>query len=207
MQIRIGINNLGGRAFLDRSAENGLSDAVASEVEDCAEAVVSAARAIRAAQPSVYIVLVGVLNNSDWPPYFGYWQTATEQQNIGAVLDAFDERLALMASTDPRMAFFDDRAWFASHWGGRDAAGKPAYRTVVLGEGIEIGNTQGNGPLNAILADGHAGSILNAIWARDFIAFLNDRFDLGLTPVSDAELLQFAESVLEAAEKSPTPSG
>lgn len=197
VQIRIGINTLGTRAFLERAASEGLTDDVAAEVHACADSVVASARTIRQAFPRTRIVLVGILNNSDWPPYFRYWRSPAAQQNINSVLDAFDSRLAAFAFADAGMAFFDDRAWFARYWGGRDAAGRPAYASHVLAGRFEVRNTQGDAPLNGILEDGHAGTIANAIWARDFIDFLNEQFGLDVSPVTEAELLTLAESVVE----------
>lgn len=198
VQVRIGINTLGTRAFLDRAASEGLTDDVAAAVHACADSVVSSARMIRKAFPRTRIVLVGILNNSDWPPYFRYWQSPAAQQNINAVLDAFDSQLDTFASADARIAFFDDRAWFARYWGGRDAAGKPAYESHVLAGRFEVRNTQGDAPLNGILEDGHAGTIANAIWARDFIDFLNEKFGLDISPVTEADLVTIAESVVES---------
>jgi hypothetical protein len=201
VQIRIGINTLGTRAFLDRAASDGLTNDVAAEVDACVDSVISSARMIRQAFSQTRIVLVGVVNNSDWPPYFPYWQSPAAQQNINSVLDFFDSQLAAFASTDDGMAFFDDRAWFARYWGGRDAAGKPAYRSHVLGGRFELQNAQGDAPLNVILEDGHSGTIANAIWSRDFIDFLNEVFGLEISPVTEADLLTLAESVLEGATR------
>src|SRR3546814_18716325 len=75
---------------------------------------------------------------------------------MGKGIDRFDVALRSIASADPRIAFFDDRAWFQGYWGGRDARGVPAYRNVTVGD-MHVTNTSGEDPRTAVLADGHAG--------------------------------------------------
>ena len=186
--IRIGINTLGNKKFLDRVAEEGLSTSVIAEVNACVMAVESAIKEIRQPYPELKIVLVGILNNSDWPPYFQYWQSSIAQANINSALVIFDGHFQSLAAQDNHIAFFDDRANFRRYFGGRSAGGKPQYRSVNLAEGVVISNTQGDSPEHAILEDGHAGTLLNALWSSDLINFLNMEWKLGFTPISDQKL-------------------
>ena len=195
VQIRIGINTLGRREFLDRVAADGLTSTVMTEVNACGEANESAVRMIRQQQPELKIVLVGILNNSDWPSYFDYWQSSTAQANINSALDLFDKRLRKLATMDSHIEFFDDRAPFKNYFGGRTSDGKPNYRVVELASGIVISNTQGDSPEHAILEDGHGGTLLNALWVRDFIDFMNDRWALNVTPISHWELVDLAKGL------------
>lgn len=79
---------------------------------------------------------------------------------------ALDRALVVLADSDPRITFCDERAWFRDRWGGRDAAGQPAFVPVKLGDSIEVTHSSGDDPTNSVLADGHAGLVLNALWAQ-----------------------------------------
>ncbi len=195
VQIRIGINDLGTREFLDRVAQRGLDDEVVERVDRCLAEIAASTQAIRTAHPSIAIVVVGILNNSDWPPYFDLWQTAAAQANINQMLDRFDSGLRALANSDSRTAFFDDRAWFLGLWGGRDTAGRPKYRPYAVNHDVAVSNTQGDESRHAIIEDGHGGTLHNAIWVRDFLIFLNREFDTGLTPLSVAEIVALAGGV------------
>lgn len=193
--IRIGINDLGRQGFLDRAAADGLSETVLAAINACGKAIETSVRIIGQQQPGLYIVLVGILNNSDWPPYFEHWQSSTAQANIHSALDLFDERLRKLAAEADHVEFFDDRSNFRGYFGGRDSDGKPDYHKVELERGIFITNSLGNSPEHAILKDGHGGTLLNALWSRDFIDFINVKWALGITPVSDQEIIELAKGM------------
>ncbi|MEO6103731.1 MAG: hypothetical protein ABIP44_08855, partial [Pseudoxanthomonas sp.] len=76
-------------------------------------------------------------------------------------LDGFDAALSELASSESRTAFFNNRAWFKSHWGARDANGKPAYTDLVAGC-MKVLRESGAAPDHAVLAHGHAGTAWNA---------------------------------------------
>ena len=95
-----------------------------------------------------------------------------------------------------RIAFFDDRAWFAKRWGTRDAQGQPAYRPVVLASGLTVHNTIGDEPHHAVIADGHAGLVWNVLWAQSLVELLNQRLGLKITPIGDAEASRLVDSLL-----------
>ena len=92
-----------------------------------------------------------------------------------------------LARRGSRVAFFDDRAWFAARWGGRGPDGRPAYRAVTLGR-LRVENRSGDTPDNAVLADGHAGLAWNALWAQSLVVLLNARFHLGIAPIRNEEI-------------------
>ena len=186
--IRIGINDLGDARDLEQLAHDPQAPAVQEKIAACVQAIQGSVALLRGHHPSVRIVLVGIFNNAHWPKYLGRWHDPVQLANIDKGLDVFDHALAGMARTDPGIAFFDDRAWFAARWGSRDEHGRPAYRNLVLGE-LGVRNTAGDGPEHAVLADGHAGSAWNAEWARALVDLMNARFQLAITPISQAEVI------------------
>lgn len=185
--IRIGVNSFGKAADLDRLAANPDDPQVAAVIDDCVARILGAVDAIAAVQPGARFVVVGIFDNSHWAAYAGRWGTAAAQANIARGLDRFDTPLRRLAAERPQVAFFDDRAWFAAHWGGRDAAGQPAYRTLAFGP-LAVTNSVGDDPRHATLADGHAGTVWNALWAQSLVALLRERFAVDVAPLGDAEL-------------------
>lgn len=192
--IRIGINDIGKVEDLQRMAIDG-PGAVAAKVRDCLASIAGAVDTIRAEHRDVRILLVGILNNIDWPPNLDAWQSARASANITAALDTFDRGLVSLVARTPGAAFFDDRQWFAAKWGGRDAVGRPDYRPVRLADLPAVVLSQGDAWHHAVLADGHAGLAWNVLWAQSLIAALNDAFDLGVAEISDGELRDFVRKV------------
>ena len=186
--IRIGVNTFGKAAELDRLARDPRDPAVVRAIDTCVAQIRSSVDAIAAAHPGTKTIVVGIFDNRHWVAYLTRWRSPGEQANISAGLDRFDQALQRFAADRPQMAFFDDRAWFASLWGGRDAQGMPAYRTVPFGP-LKVSKSSGDEPFNATLADGHAGTAWNALWARALIDLANQRFGLGLPPLTEAEMV------------------
>ena len=186
--IRIGVNSFGDAQDLEQLAHDPRAAAVQKKIAGCVQAIQWSVALLRSQHPRVRIVLVGIFNNADWPKYLDRWQDPAQLANIDEGLDVFDRALAEMARTDSDIAFFDDRAWFATRWGSRDAQGLPVYRDLVLGN-LHVRNTAGDGPEHAVLADGHAGSAWNAEWARALVDLMNERFQLAVTPISQAEVI------------------
>ncbi|MDO5101399.1 MAG: GDSL-type esterase/lipase family protein [Lautropia sp.] len=191
--IRIGINNLGKAEDLAAFAKDGPSAANVSKINDCATQVEQAVRRIKSSFPALSILLVGVLNNVDWPPFHGRWQDARDLANIDAVLNVFDQRLRDLAKAHPGVRFFDDRAFFSRHFGGRDKDGKPAYKQLSLGgsRGVEV--SQGDEPFHAVLKDGHAGTVWNGLWAASIVAELNQMLGVKIAPITEAEVARLAD--------------
>ncbi|MGE5865965.1 MAG: SGNH/GDSL hydrolase family protein [Rhizobacter sp.] len=185
--IRIGVNTFGRAADLERLSRNPRDPEVAGRIDACVGQVRAAAEAIARAHPQARVVLVGIFDNAHWGPYHARWRDPAALANISAGLDRFDQALQRLAAERPQFAFFDDRAWFASLWGGRNAEGAPAYRSVPFGP-LQVINASGDAPRFATLADGHAGTAWNALWARALVDLLNRRFQAGIPPLTDAEL-------------------
>ncbi|MDM0020814.1 SGNH/GDSL hydrolase family protein [Variovorax saccharolyticus] len=195
--IRIGLNNWSG--LTDLQAQDPAAAELKTVTAYCTEQIGRAIALIHASHPKTRILLVGIANTADDPDKLHQWQTAAATVNIRSALDAFNGAIRDLTKGDPRLAFFDDLAFFYERWGARDALGKPAYGTVAIGPDLRITNTAGDEPHNISLADGHAGVAFNALWVQSLVARLDEAFGLKLTPVSDAELQRFLTPLL------PTP--
>ncbi|MFT3954885.1 MAG: SGNH/GDSL hydrolase family protein [Piscinibacter sp.] len=202
--IRIGVNSFGMDDGLDQLARDPMAPPVQRELQACLAQVREAVALLHARHDGTRIVLVGIYDNSHWPRYFDRWRSRAELDNIARGLDVFDQALAGMAAADARIAFFDDRAWFARRWGTRDTLGAPAYKSVVLASGFTVNNTIGDDPHHAVIGDGHAGLVWNVLWTQSLIELLDQRFAAGITPLSDAEAAGFVAQTLPAASRQPT---
>jgi hypothetical protein len=187
--IRIGVKNFGLKTSLARLAQQPNDPQVQGQINTCIQKITQAAQAIRANNPQTAIVLVGIFNNAHLAYGHERWNTNQQLQNIEQALDRFDHALQAVVRGDKRMAFFDDRAWFSSLWGTRDASGQPAYRKLVLSSTLQVTNSLGDAPEHAVIADGHAGTAFNAKWAQAMVTLLNQRFDLRMPPITDEEVL------------------
>lgn len=200
--IRTGINTLGTKATLDALAADPDDPGVGAEIAAAVAHVREAVRLIHASHPATRVVLVGVLNNADWPPYFCHWQSGEEQGNLQAGLDRYDSALRLLAESDPRLAFFDDRAWFAGHWGGRNPeSGMPDYRSVRVGEHLVVSNSMGDSLEHAVLANGHAGLVWNVLWVQHLINLVTAQFGTDVDAISEAEVARFVAACAGVGDK------
>jgi hypothetical protein len=194
--IRIGINGLGWLQTMDAFASNPRDAAAVAVAEACLADIKRAMVSLRGAHPSIRFVLVGIFNNADWPPYFDRWRSAQAIANINAGLDSFDAGLRQLTAATPRSAFFDERAWFRGQWGQRGREGEPTYRVVSLRSGLQVTLTQGDAPEHAVLADGHAGLVWNALWAQALVALLRTTLDVPVPAIADAEVASFVAQAM-----------
>jgi hypothetical protein len=200
--IRIGLNDWAG--LMDRQARTpDAADAPETRavIERCTTHMATAMRTIHAAHPATRIVLVGVANESADPATFERWRSKVETDNLHAALTRFNDALARLARSEPLTMFFDDDAWVRRTWGTRDAQGVPAYATVPIGTTLRVTNTAGDSPDHAILGDHHAGLVYNTLWAQSLVTSLREGLGLALTPITDAEVARFIESL--AVKPSP----
>ncbi|WP_430227233.1 SGNH/GDSL hydrolase family protein [Paraburkholderia tropica] len=191
--IRIGVNDIGQHDVLDALAHDRNAARPAALTDACLAAIGDAVGLIRNHHPQTRIVLVGVLSNADWSVEFDHWQSAAQIANIDAALDRFDDGLRKLAATHANATFLDDRAWFRSLWGERDGHGRPVYNTVRLAPGWAVTNTSGDDPHNAVLSDGHAGVVWNALWAQHLVNTLDTVFGLHIQPITDLEVIGFLQ--------------
>jgi len=194
--IRAGVTSFGYADAIDHLAKDPSAPSVRASMQECLDCIQASIKRIHEHGPKTRIVVVGIFDNSHYPPYFDRWRSGVECLNIQKGLDFFDDELRRLAAADPRIAFFDDRAWFAAHWGSRDAQGMPAYRSVAIGSKLEVKNLQGDDPVNAVLEDGHAGFVWNVLWAQALVDLLIARFDLPLRPITPEEATRFIEAEL-----------
>lgn len=191
--VKIGINSLQTPEQLEEYAASGLNEEAARRVAACVGHISASVEAIRSTSARPGIALVGLFEEPNWVPLVDRWQTADAIANIRAVLDHFDGELERLSRSDDAAVFVDDRQWWKEHWGDRDQLGIPHYRAVSLGGATAVTNTQGDSPVNAVLADGHAGTVQNGLWARHLVGKLNAAFGLELDPPRDAEIAGLAD--------------
>lgn len=195
--IRSGVNSFGKDTDLAALAADPEDPVLASRMLECVEQYRAAVKLIHERHPATRIVLVGIFNNADWVPYLPRWQSRLEQSNLNRGLDHFDNALRAMAQADPRLAFFDDRAWFARHWGQRDAeTGLPHYRSVQIGGVLSVTNTAGDNPENAVLANLHAGLVWNLLWSQELVQLVRTRFGTRIEAISEDEIADHLKTAL-----------
>lgn len=194
--IRIGLNNWAG--LLDLQARDPLAAELRQVVDYCAGEIGDAVALIHASHPFTRVLLLGIGNEADDPDYFDRWHSGAETANIATALEGFNGAIRQLAIGQPRVAFFDDAAWFRSRWGSRGADGKPAYRTVAIGSSLRVTNTAGDDPRNTLVHDHHPGLALNALLAQALVVRLREAFDLPLTPIGDEEVARFVERLAVA---------
>lgn len=206
--IRSGVNSFGKETDLAALAADPDDPVVTSRMLDCVEQYRAAVKLIHERHPATRIVLVGIFNNADWAPYLPRWQSKREQANLNRGLDHFDKALRSMAQDDPRLAFFDDRAWFARHWGQRDPeTGLPDYRAVQIGGFMSVTNTAGDNPNNAVLANLHAGLVWNLLWSQELVQLIRTRFGTRIDAISEDEIADHLKAALgEIASRSAVKS-
>jgi hypothetical protein len=198
---RNGIVNLGGASELSEMAQDPTAVALTEKIRACTAHIEQAVAEIREQHAETRVLLVGILNNADFPPLLEKWRSSQEIANIDLALDQFDGSLRQLAERDPRIAFFDDREWFRTRWGARGPDGMPAYRQVAIGNALQVTHSMGDAPTNSILADGHAGMVWNILWAQSVSAALSGELGLPIEPIGDLEVQQFAASQLAAAHR------
>jgi len=195
--IRMGVNNFGKKEDLAALAVNPNDPVVVQRMAMCVNAIARSVQAIHQSHPQVRIVLVGIFNNVHWVPYQTQWTSPQAQDNISRGLDHFDHALERMAATDGRLAFFDDRAWFASQWGQRSpTTGQPNYQDVHLSTRLVVTNTAGDSPDNAVLGNLHAGLVWNVLWTQALVNLVRERFGLAVDAVTKDDVEQFVAVLL-----------
>ena len=142
-------------------------------------------------------MLVGVFEDSHDASNVGRWQSAREIDNIARMCDEFDDGLRAIAAANPGVSVFDDRAWFRQAWGGRDAQGRPAYKTVAIGPTLRVRHAMGDAPTNSMLGDDHNGLVWNVLWAQALVRHLHDVAGLPVTPIRDDEVERFVRSLTD----------
>jgi len=204
--IRIGVGTFAMVDSLTRLAAAPDDAHVIAKIDECVGAYEQAVLLLRERHPEVRFVLVGILNNAHWTKYLHLWRSPTELANIDAGLDRFDHGLRELTRKHAGVAFFDDRAWFDRHWGGRGSDGAPAYRSVDIPGVLTVGNTAGDAPHNNVLANQHAGLVWNVLWTQELVALMRRDLGLALTPIEDGEKAAFIRAALDKHAAAPADS-
>lgn len=186
--IRIGINDLGDSEVLDRLAANPNDPDVQRRVSNCTAAIDEAVSRLRAEVPTLRFVLVGIFNNAHWAKYLDRWRNPVALRHIDQGLDPFDNALRALARPGTGILFLDERRLFTTDWGGRDPQGHPAYRAREIVPGLAMTNTAGDHPSNLAVADGHMGTVWNAMWANHLLDTLADGLDTHIPRLRPDEL-------------------
>ncbi|RZL00046.1 MAG: SGNH/GDSL hydrolase family protein [Rubrivivax sp.] len=192
--IRIGTNDFGRQETLEALSRQPDAPEAVALIDACVRDIRTAVQRLRTPYPGLRIVLVGIFNNAEWERFHALWPSPQALDNIHQGLARFDQGLKAIAQDAPGTTLFlDDQAWFAGLWGSRMPSGKPVYKTVRFGSHFEVSNTGGDEPRHATLADGHAGTVWNALWAQSLVAQLNRHFGLSIHPLQTDELVNFVD--------------
>lgn len=186
--IRIGVNDFGQREHVRRWAEAAHADEAAQRISECISAISRSVDVIRA-HSTARIALVGIAREYNAPDTYREWEDEADVARIAAVLETFDTGLRDIAAGDPRIAFVDDITWFMARYGDR---ARGDWRPTYTSAGVTISNTWGDEPHNLVLSDDHAGTVAGGFFANHLIGSLNAAFDLKLTPLTEAEMLELA---------------
>ena len=193
--MRIGMADMSSPTFLDQLSRDPNAPAAQQVVAQCAAQIAHAAALIHRAHPSTHIVLVGIFNDAHDPLNMERWRDRQALARIDQGLDVFDAALRALADANSHISFFDDRAWFARHWGSRDANGTPAYRTVKVGSGLNVRNALGDSPDHALVADDHWGLAANVLWAQALTVHLQKAVRLAVEPIADPEVQRLIDAL------------
>jgi hypothetical protein len=190
--IRMGINGVGLTPQLEEYASSGLTPAVRQRVAACVTSVDRASRLIRSKHPTTKLVIVSISDDRNVASNLERWRDRAALENIESVLAHFDEGLRGLAQ-DSNTIFLDERDWFRRQWGGRTPDGMPDYRTMSFGGRESVSNSIGDHPRHLTLTDGHAGTVSNGMWLVNLVDLLNQRWNIGLTPITESEIARLAD--------------
>jgi hypothetical protein len=199
--IRIGQNDWG--ALIDLQSRHPEAPELNKAIAYCKGEIVTAVALIHASHPLTRILIVGVVNEADDPSYMDKYQTALATYNLRTALGRFNGMLRNLASGDPKLAYFDDDAWFESQWGSRTPEGKWDFQDVTIGSTLRVTYTAGDDPRNALVNDHHGGLAWNALWAQSFVGRLNQAFGLTVKPISNGEVERFVAPLIAPESRSP----
>lgn len=187
--IRIGINDIGKlsdfKKYISRSPSS------VAPINNCITHIEEAVSLIRQNHKSVKIVLVGIMDNSNWPLFE---KVSTEEHIlINHYMDIYDNGLRRLAENDDNILFVDDRMWYAETLGFWDGVRYLGKRKISLNGSTSIYNSKGNHPSNIALADNHAGTVANALWLRNLQSQINRAFGMNLSILQEEEIAELVD--------------
>lgn len=189
--IRIGINDIGQWPQLKKYIAGNITPQIKKPIQNCIARIRDAVSLIRMHQSSVKIILLGIMDNSNWPPIMPLDDVG--HRNINKVLDIYDNGLRSIARTDPNILFVEDRKWVEKTIGYWNTKQHIGFREINLGGKTNITNTKGNRPTNIILNDEHSSTVLNGLWVRHLFHKINNHFGTGFTPLLNSEIADLVD--------------
>jgi len=189
--IRIGVNDFGQWRHLKKYVSGNITQQVEKPILNCIDRIQDTVSLIRTSNVSVKIILLGIMDNSNWPPVMPLDDNG--HRNINRVLDIYDNDLRSIARNDPNILFVEDRKWvehIIGYWNSEKYIG---HREINLGGKTNISNSSGDNPHNIILNDEHSGTVLNGLWIQHLFHKLNDHFGTGFTPLLNSEIADLAD--------------
>lgn len=189
--IRIGVNDFGQWRHLRKYVDGNITPQIRRPILNCVHRIQNAVSLIRKYNASVKIILVGIMDNSNWPPVVPLSDAG--HRNINKVLDIFDDGLRSIARKDANVLFVDDRKWVEQSIGYWNSNAHIGYREINLGGPTNITNTAGDNPHNIILNDEHSSTVLNGLWIRHLFHKINEHFGIGFTPLLNSEIADLAD--------------
>ena len=195
--IRMGGNDINTHHMLELMAKDPTAPTIKERSSNCVNRIQETIRLLRAVQPTLRFVIASPMSDNDDPFNAALWRSAREQANLAQGFSYLQNALRDMAAHDSALHYIDDSRWFQGRWGTRDASGKPDYKSVRIGDVLEVTNTAGDDPHNAILKDDHAGLAFNALYAQFLVDELNSTWKLNVPPISEAELSTFIKALLQ----------
>lgn len=203
--IRIGEADFGDQDVLDELAHDPTARRPLALIDACTQAVSEAITLIRKHHPDTYVVVAQATGDGNWTGNYNDPHVTSQLANVVAGIDRFDNGMRKLAAADHHVYFLDDRPWLTRLWGARDAQGRPVDKTLHLAPGWAITMTLGDDPHHAVLADGHAGVVWNALWAQHFVNELNAAFGFHFKPITDDEVIAFLQPSFTASERLAPP--
>jgi lysophospholipase L1-like esterase len=181
---------IGGNDFIQALQSDDPPRAAATALPHAVRNVRTAMATIRDAHPEVKVVLATVPDISELPEFAEPLQAGTLSRSHWRAVDAaicqFNQALRDMAEATPNVAVVD------LYWSTRVARMLSPQHVLVGGVRVRRTGT-GNDIDHMFLADRrHIGTVAQGLIARMFMETLNRRFDAGLEPLSDQEILRIA---------------
>jgi len=192
--IFIGVNDW--MRTLDLQVRNPAAPELDAVIARCTRRIAEAMSMLRERQPALRFLVIGMGNVANDPGNSDKFRSALQMRNLRIALERFNASMRGLVDETLRTAFLDQEAWFHGLWGDRDANGQPRYKTVTIGDGFKVTNTTGDDPHNAMLVDGHAGTVANALLLQAIVGRLREAFDLPVTPVGDDELWRYLQPLV-----------
>ncbi len=184
---------IGGNDFIQALHSSSPAEHLRGRGERAAANVGRALETLLAASPAAKVLLITVPDLADLPEFREKIRAGVLNRSVwdqaAAELEGFNSRIRRMGVARGRVAVLD----FAADLPGFDAGLSPKYLQVA---GRKVDRTRaGNDPECLFLGDvRHLGTVGQGMLAKAIVASLNARFDAGIAPLEDREILAIASN-------------